>query len=135
MSRIHRIHRRLSQIAFVLWTIRTFKFILWTVSLGCLATLVLSYLVMNGWRGESVLYLFIFTEGGVALTHLLYAVYQGFKLSNHHRIARYTEGSVTKLNDALLTVISAEKDPNLGSAEVIEALQEDVAQKLEEEAS
>ena len=134
MSRIHRIHRRLSQIAFVLWTIRTFKFILWTVSLGCLVTLLLSYSVMNGWRGESVLYLFILTGGGVVLAPSLYAIYQGFKLSNHHRIAKYTESSVTKLNDALLTVISAEKDPNLGSVEVIEALQEDVALKLEEKA-
>ena len=133
MSRTHRIHRRLGQVAFGLWTIRTFKFILWTVSLAWLATLLLSYLVMNGWRGESVLYLFMTLGSTVLVLPLVYAIYQGTKLANHHRIAHYVETVIPELNDALLTVISAEKDPDLGSSEVIEALQEDVAQKLEKQ--
>ncbi len=132
MSKIHRIHRRLSRVALGLWIVRSSSLSLWVLSLAWLCTLFLAYLVLNGWRGDTVLWLFMALGVTTIVLPLVYMIYQGIKLANHHYIAQFIEQKTPALNDALLTVISAEKDPSLGSIEVIEALQEDVAKKLED---
>jgi hypothetical protein len=126
------IHHRLRQVAFTLWALRTINATLLIASVATLLAVIVACGVTYGWRGEYIIQLFMVIGLFTIFTPILFLVYQAYILSNRQNVATYIENQDHRLNDALLTILSAERDPDIGSADVIEALKVRVSSTLNE---
>ena len=124
------IHSRIRSTRRILWMLRTLNFSLISVSFFLLCLLMTAYCVIEGWRGLLPLKLLEMGAWGLMISPLVCGGVAAWYLRDLRGVAREMERRDSRINDALLTVLSAEEDASLGSAEVLAALRVQVSTLL-----
>ena len=127
---VHKIHRRLRSVSLVLWVFKTLNATMLIISINLILAIMIAQGVIEGWRGPIVLHLLFGLGVLTMIAPLFRSIYLLFTVLKRSWIASYIENADLELNDALLTVISADRDPEIGDPEVISALRSQVSDRL-----
>ena len=131
-NHIAMIHHRLRRATLALWALRVANLTLWSWGITGGILLGGAWAVMLGWRGEEALWLL---EGSITLaivTPPIFLMGIAWQLRERRRVAALLEAQDPRLNDALITVLAAEEDIQIGSPEVIQALQSRVSEQMQQ---
>ena len=124
------IYARIKSTQRALWALRTINITLVTWALLALGLLYTAWCVVGGWRGSVPLLLLDYGSQLVLWTPILVGIGVAYRVRNRRDVARHMERCDERINDALLTILSAEKRKNFAAPEVLTALGEGVVNLL-----